>query len=160
MGTGAGPRSPSGDPRFFWEEDMEQPSPVDLAWAAGFFDGDGHVGLVSGVQVEMTQKFKLPLVRFQEILGPSTFYRVSPSGRRPSHLWELAYYGERGVRVLRSLLPYLVAKRVEAELAIQCYEVCFLPHRKGSPRSPVERAELASYQEALVEHRHRPVEDE
>jgi hypothetical protein len=137
----------------------QQPSPTDLAWAAGFFDADGHVGLRSGVAAELTQKFQLPLLRFQELLGAGTFYQVGPSSRRPTTLWELAYYGSNGVRVLKALLPYLVAKRTEAELAVQCYTLCYLPHRKGSPRSPVERAELRSYQEALVAHRHRPTEE-
>jgi hypothetical protein len=154
--------APSGSRRFFWEEDVEsQPSPTDLAWAAGFFDGDGHVGLASGLQVELTQKYRLPLVRFRELLGPGTFYQTKrPYERNPSCLWELAYYGESGKRVLTALLPYLVAKRTEAELALQCYEACYVGRRGGRKRTPVEQAEVDSYREALVEYRHRPVEDE
>jgi hypothetical protein len=133
-----------------------QPSPTDLAWAAGFLDGDGHIGLRTGLDVEWVQRHLSPLTEVQRILGPgNSLYQFGPSARQPRALWQMHYTGASGYRVLKALLPYLRAKHTEAELALQCYEVCYLPHRKGSPRSSVERAELASYQEALVEYRQR-----
>jgi hypothetical protein len=161
-GSGAAPVSQRGAAGPLGRETLEHhSSPTELAWAAGFLDGDGHIGLRSGLDVEWVQRLLTPLTEIERLFGPSNSrYQFGPSARQPRPLWQMHYTGARGYNLLQQLLPFLVVKQIEAELAIQCYEVCYLPHRKGSPRSPAERAELASYQEALVKYRNRLVEDE
>jgi hypothetical protein len=139
------------------------PSPTELAWAAGFFDGDGYIGLATGLQVELTQKFRLPLDHFQKLFENGVFYHSHPKFEaitRRVPLWQLHYNGAAGARVLTALQPYLVGKQPEAILALQCYTACYANRpRGGKGRTPVERAEVDSFRKALVAYRHRPIED-
>jgi hypothetical protein len=162
------------------EEEVQDDGPTvaELAWAAGFFDGDGHINLSTTLSVEVTQKRRRPLDELQRIFGASTFYSVAPSGRRPNRLWELHYFGAQAAVVLQLILPYLVAKRTEAELGLQYWQACHQPrvrpeaerryalgshHRLGPLRhqlTPLEHVERASFREAIVAYRSRPWGDE
>ena len=51
----------------------------ELAWAAGFFDGEGHIGLVKTgqnrhIHIQICQTIDGPLERFQAILGLGKIY--------------------------------------------------------------------------------------
>ena len=81
---------------------------VDVAWAAGFFDGEGHIAMNARCPILIvTQKDRLPLDRFLSIfgLGKITFY---------SRAFRYKVYGKNAVVVLSVLLPYLVVKRDRA----------------------------------------------
>ena len=101
----------------------------ELAWAAGFFDGEGHTGchmkknrlgkLYPQVQIEITQKHPGVLHRFREAIGHGTVYGPYTTKRNTQH-YALRVYGTEVVRsVLASLAPYLSEeKRLQGEAAM------------------------------------------
>lgn len=88
----------------------------ELAWAAGFFDGEGSVsprfdrrpGRRPSVQLEIEQTDIRPLERFQRALGHGgniTQRKARAATRKP--LWRLHYYGNAAMDVAEALYPYL-----------------------------------------------------
>jgi len=104
---------------------------IDLAWAAGFFDGEGSIGVYwrkaeryyrGGfwiLRLSLTQVKQEVLQDFHSIvvLG-STSKKVSTN---PKHRdkWIWASAARSGGRVLELMLPYLRGKKQEAEVALQ-----------------------------------------
>lgn len=103
---------------------------TDLAWAAGFIDGDGSIHLNGRRQhgyrtrvltIHATQVGRdgpPSLMKLIEIFGGEA--RIDRStGRRPAWRWRLV--GPRAADCIRSLLPYLVQRAEQAVLALEAY---------------------------------------
>jgi hypothetical protein len=97
-------------------------SNTDLAWAAGFIDGEGctHARQTKHgtyqVSIQVHQKGREPLDRLQEILGGKV-YQTSRSGifkwsvQRKQIVWD----------IMQSLWPYLTSvKKIQAH---NCFEI-------------------------------------
>lgn len=103
---------------------------VDIAWAAGFFDGEGciHVHIRKarehrrGYSYQLTttaaQITPIPLDKLKAIFGGKV-YTLNSTGpnRRICYQWYLG--GRSAIEFLRTVLPYLTVKHDEAMLAIQ-----------------------------------------
>lgn len=83
---------------------------VELAWAAGFFDGEGctsyHRRLTGrGAQLRMAinQMKRLPLVRFKKAVGAGAIYPCRTQG---GYMWSTGDY-QTILRIFNLLLPYL-----------------------------------------------------
>lgn len=90
----------------------------DLAWAAGFYEGEGSVRYEKGsVRLSVSQSQREPLDWFRDacdLEGARIYEDRSPSrlgsGRRPLyHL--MSYRTSESLRVLRMLWPWLSARR-------------------------------------------------
>lgn len=101
---------------------------VELAWAAGFFDGEGCIYLrtskrEAGWQLlcNLTQTDRAPIEEFQHIVGGVGYIssrHASPKGnRRPCWCWQGASRNAGEVLVL--LLPYLRVKKAQAVAALE-----------------------------------------
>jgi hypothetical protein len=102
--------------------------PTDLAWAAGFIDGEGCVSLSkakckttsSGVRfvlkLVVSQKRRIALDKLQSMFGGTV--------RRPASqdVWWWTVCTQDAAEVLRQLLPYLVEKHDQAVIAIAFQE--------------------------------------
>ena len=73
---------------------------TELAWAAGFFDGDGNVSAyyresrgTLTLQMVVTQKDRRPLQRLHTVLGVGRIYEVHPTARPERHWyqWQFGY---------------------------------------------------------------------
>ena len=92
-----------------------------LAWAAGLFDGEGCV-YMAGHRVQMSlNNTHLPTVRrFHEIVGTGSVH-ATKNNSKPAHckpMWAWHASCAKAEVVLRSLLPWLVTKREQAEVAL------------------------------------------
>jgi len=94
----------------------------ELAWAAGFFDGEGsmspHIdkrpGRRPSLQLEIEQTSQQPLERFRRAVGQGgriTLRKPRAVTRKP--LWRLHYYGPAAFEVARLLYPYLCQPKQE-----------------------------------------------
>ena len=90
-----------------------------LAWAAGFFDGEGCILVMGGTQLCMsvTQVDRAPLDRLTEILGGRVHGPRPNRGFRPIFEWKIAS-SPGVVQALRHLLPFLTCKHAQAVAAI------------------------------------------
>lgn len=99
---------------------------ADLAWTAGIFDGEGSIQIYRQgrngryslyVTVGNTDLAMVLTLKRLWAGHVSTRRKVTPTTRRPIHTW--AAYSLRAEEVLRAVLPYLVTKRTQAEVALE-----------------------------------------
>jgi hypothetical protein len=120
----------------------------ELAWAAGFFDGEGHVGLATvnkrkggnsnkHLHIQLVQTLPGPLERFQEALGGKMYgpYRSSVNGRRPYKQLHFDTF-ERVQNVACRLWPWLSRpKKDQFKAALLAYhEYLARPYVKRGPQ--------------------------
>lgn len=99
---------------------------LDIAWLAGFFDGEGCIsvyrvskrdGFSLLLTVTAVNTGKEAIERACRIAGAGSVSCRRRSGHQP--LWTWRVYEGRAQEVLRMLLPHLTVKRCEAEIAVQ-----------------------------------------
>jgi hypothetical protein len=91
---------------------MVQPSVIDIAWAAGFMEGEAHFS-PTAASVHVYQVNREPLDRLQYLFGGSvlkgpTRYEDNPR-RQPQCIWQVT--GTRGRGVSMTVYPFMSAKR-------------------------------------------------
>lgn len=112
----------------------------DLAWCAGFFDGDGFVTITKAfvkpknenqevyeqyrLQVGINHVAPAPLYKIAKLLGgqvvldkASMNHKYDKYNRKPRYYWRLG--DDRAREALVQMLPYLVNKTNVAELGIE-----------------------------------------
>jgi hypothetical protein len=111
-----------------WPEPTMTPSDTDLAWAAGIMDGEGCIAIKLDskkpgwtrheLKVDVTNTNEPIIRKLQAMFGGGISIPKSqgPNRRRVAH-WQI--YGRRAAGCLRAILPYMVAKKPEAVLAIE-----------------------------------------
>jgi hypothetical protein len=95
----------------------------NLAWAAGFFDGEGSTTVSAPnirhkgryVRLQIPQKDKECLERFQRVIGDGTIYK-----REAANRYDYVLFGKgKAKKALDILWPWLgTLKRKQAELAL------------------------------------------
>ena len=97
--------------------------PTELAWLAGFIDGEGYIGVrksqgwyslcitIGNTHLKSVEncKFLAPYFR-----GPYADKRRPP--RRPA--WRVTVQGKKAQEVLREIYPYLITKKRQAAIAL------------------------------------------
>jgi hypothetical protein len=98
---------------------------TELAWAAGFFDGEGHIAIHRtrdtssfSLNLSMAQVDPSPILDFQEILGIGTIgpHRTKQPNHKDAVVWQS--WGAKAGEVLVLLRPYLRHKATQADVAI------------------------------------------
>jgi hypothetical protein len=98
---------------------------TDIAWAAGFIDGEGCLSLTKTYRagerdhlrqprVQVTQVNRKPIDRLQELFGGKVYddrARKTSSGNQ-IYVWEES--GKALIPVLNEIIPHLVLKKQEA----------------------------------------------
>ena len=102
------------------------PTRTELAWAAGLFDGEGSLTLYRNKSpiFELAMTYQGAVVRFSQVLGLRPPIKRRPHGplsRKVSWRTRVESWGETE-RVLRLMLPYLVAKQQEALVVLDLTE--------------------------------------
>lgn len=121
----------------------DSPSPAQVAWAAGFFDGEGSVYLKRSHErhlpaVVVGNTVRLPLEELQRWYGGTIYAMKVKDGRRPCWAWQVS--GARGVRpFLLSVREHLRVKRQQADVMLDFCELIASPG--GRPTSPENLAE-------------------
>jgi hypothetical protein len=96
-----------------------------IAWAAGFFDGEGSISIsrqgtkkadLFYLRCEVTNTHRGSLEIFQNLFGGQIYERALRNNRKRLYIWRGV--GPVGAQMLEDLLPYLVVKKERAVLAI------------------------------------------
>lgn len=119
------------------------PVDIDIAWAAGFLDGEGYfgAGFRSGgrtsLRIELTasQTHKSPIDKLVKIFGGAV-HEVSKKTTtgRTTWQWTIAS-GKRLREILPLLIPHLTTKKQEAEVLLEISET-FLTSRSHGGHMP------------------------
>ena len=84
-----------------------KPSQRDLAWAAGFLEGEGSFGWNSGGKIGAVQINQEPVQRMLALFGGALrIYR-----QQPRRIWEWYATGSRARGIAMTLYPWMSAKR-------------------------------------------------
>lgn len=119
---------------------------VDVAWAAGIIDGEGSIGIYDTVTLRVSMGHAGAVAKLCEIFATGTLaVRTPRPPRKPYHCWTVRAHREVR-RTLRLVLPFLVVKREEAELAL-----AFI--RSGSPELRDDLRSLCSALKCKPGHR-------
>ena len=110
-----------------------------VAWAAGFFDGEGTIQVnfnkagSCSIQVKAYQRIMEPLERMKELYPEGYFDGGSHGGK----LFGFIITGHKAGKMLREMLPYLTVKRHQAELVLEILDI--LPGWSGGRNTPEEK---------------------
>lgn len=132
----------------FWPLQWE---PLELAYFAGLFDGEGSVGIYSTKRIAQhggQAQFRVclcnndprPLDRAKVLFGGRVRPRLRQYKARLSNNWEWYIDGQRADRFLIAVLPHLIIKRDQAEVYLSARR-----HLVGQGR-----VKTPAYAEALV----------
>lgn len=130
---------------------------TELAWAAGFIDGEAAITLTyspdwnyTGLVLRVTQSDQRPLARLVEMFGGQVRGHFSGVLARRSHfIWMLT--GPKALAVMEAVRPYLRVKDKHADVALafgrDCMQRTGLHWRSGGTAliTAEERAKRAAY---------------
>jgi hypothetical protein len=102
-------------------EKLDEIDELDLAWAAGFIDGDGSITFscnpqtgLCRVQLSVTQKDRQALLILQELFGGNIYHHG-----KDNKYWQ--WYPTDIELTIRTIVPYLKIKQERAERVIAGY---------------------------------------
>lgn len=82
-----------------------KPTKADLAWAAGFIQGEGHIQLKPVFHLVVSQVELWPIEKLQTLFGGSVGKQAMSSlSTKSLHRWLVC--GARGKGVIMTLLPF------------------------------------------------------
>lgn len=118
------------------------PTDGDKAYAAGFFDGEGHITIAAGKRTDMrygvsysmrcgaSQNDLAPLLWLQSRWGGSIYAaKRKTSTGNVTHHWTILPRNAKAF--LTDVLPYLIVKRERAELALEFQSGMTIPGVRG-----------------------------
>lgn len=122
----------------------------DLAWCAGFIDGEGCVNISQSktgyycIQLVVSCTVMEPLEKLESILGGSSVVmnKVQKGNRKASYQWKVT--GRAAGEVLESILPWLTVKRAATLVALEA-----ITHMGRGNVLPVNSEGLASCKRRL-----------
>lgn len=129
---------------------VEAPTALTIAWAAGFFDGEGNVGITADghVRAGAAQVVAAPLHDLQRAFGGTVRGKITPNPlHRDQWFWSVG--GVAAQSFLTAIRPYLRVKGPQADLAIDA--LMHHPPRRGKRVGDWERAERGSFYLAMLD---------
>lgn len=137
---------------------MTEHKDTDLAWAAGFLDGEGYFGIQRNKRVGHDQLWivvtapqvdPLPLLKLRSLFGGAIYHRQSKSiASADQYDWHIS--NRLAARMLHLLFPYFVLKGPRVDLLLE-FDALLL--RKGkrrlTDREIAKRDEIANAIKAL-----------
>ena len=142
------------------------------AWAAGFFDGEGTIGIKKNysktsknpsfsLHVKVAQTERHPLDMIQEMVGSGTVHKMVRERQRKGKMQTETYHsyevtGSASLVVLESMLPYLTVKKERAEVAIKFRKIIEARGNMGSRPLTPEQIEEGWYYFNLMKKLNEP----
>ena len=126
----------------------EPPEPLLVAWAAGFFDGEGCIQITrtGRLVVVAAQATPEPLLAIQKAFGGNVTARHAVSPRHKDQ-WAWQASGQVALDFLRAIRPHL---RVKGELAALAEGVMTLRRGRGIRLSDADRIERMAFHNAAI----------
>lgn len=122
------------------------PTQTELAWAAGFFDGEGSIGIYKRTQYCGGKKYwgwrvsarlvgvhKPSIERFASIVGIGTVGTMKRATRTGKKVWRWSAFDKQVPPSMLPLLPYLIVKADQVRLSVLFRESVGNFGSKGTP---------------------------
>lgn len=132
-------------------ECIKNATELERAYFAGFFDGEGSVGIkrtskkrkVHGPYVTVSQVRPDVLTKFRSIFGGSLSFR-SRAAKNGIWCWQ-ASGAAHCLLVLESLIPYMIVKKAESQAVVDTFQFKVHSRKAGLPENVV------SFREEMME---------
>ncbi len=117
---------------------------LELAWAAGFVDGDGCIGIAKQrykdrdkvchrLKFSIVQNNLEVLQELQSIIGESSFIsKLKRDSKSNRQAYALVYDSNHALKAIKKLKPFMRRKQYEAEIAIRMWTEGKMGKRPGS----------------------------
>lgn len=108
------------------------PTETDLAYIAGFFDGEGHCGLTKSnastnsvrIHVVITNTNRDALMWIYRTIGLGMLDEQSKGNLRHKKVYDLRFPASHRVKFLKLIQPFLKIKKRQVELMLEFCETC------------------------------------
>ncbi len=115
---------------------MSDCSELDLAYLAGFFDGEGCIHMhtrsngLDTLTIMLSNTCRESLNFMESLSSSGSISHVNRKSAKPQHspVYMLQIHGDSAKKVLEAMLPYLKIKQKQANLAIAFQEVAGKSH--------------------------------
>ena len=124
---------------------LESISETELAYIAGFFDGEGTVGVYArkararnksywSLYIIISQVNPIPLIKIRDLFGGGIYSapQKTPTGEEAKLIWKWTISDRKAEYFLRNIIDYLIVKKEEATLALAFMDI---PRKQGKPAS-------------------------
>lgn len=136
---------------------------VEKAYIAGFVDGDGSIGLRKChsergyidtlVRLRVTQASKEILDWIGLTTGAGTVRQWARCSNRHRSRFEWYCSGRKALAVIREIYPYLLVKKLQAEIVLKYEETMVGTGKLLSVEQKIERASLRKAMDDLMTHK-------
>jgi hypothetical protein len=128
----------------------KQPTPTDLAYIAGFVDGEGTIGIYRkydlrkewapgyAERIIIVQVDQTPLKFIQEFFPKSSLSAKKQYFDNHQQSYCLKYSHTQAYTLVKAILPYLKVKRAQAQVLVEFREDIVHPDKKVSKKLPLE----------------------
>ena len=125
-------------------------TPADLAWAAGFIDGEGTFGgQNSGFRLSAFNTHYESIKKLQNLFGGPI--KIKPQNDKTKKHWKTCYVWSvstlQAKDVIEAMLPYFVTKATQARIALELIEA--FKRSPGPTKDPEIEAERDRLHKAL-----------
>ncbi len=128
---------------------------IDLAYIAGFFDGEGSISIAQGIdknsifyftsiRIGQSGKRGQQFCNWMKIKFGGTVWSGYVEGKQRFYKWEIN--GLKGRLFIKQILPYLRLKKEQAELVMEFQKILSSYRYKSHP-SEIKKIEKYSYYE-------------
>lgn len=131
---------------------------TDIAYAAGFFDGEGciSIGKNGSVDARIVNTSKKALLYLQSLFGGSITDRTQKANKTQ---YAYSFYGDEAIEFLKVLKPFLIEKVPQVDTIIEYYELrkdikpIRIPGRKGAFANPDRDILVQVFRDILSEQK-------
>ena len=135
-----------------------QVSEIEIAFIAGFFDGEGciSIGKNGSVDIGIVNTSKINLEYIYKIFGGSLNKR-SQKINKTQYIYRL--YGENAINFLTVMEPYLLDKKEQAHTIAEYFKLrneistIRIPGKKGAFANPDREVLVSTFREILSEQK-------
>ena len=138
--------------------DNNMVSDVDLAYAAGFFDGEGCIMIAKNgaIDVRITNTALNVLQKLQSTFGGNIGNRAQTVNKKQS---AYGFYGDNAIEFIKKIKPFLIEKLPQAETILEYYELrnniqaISIPGERGKFANPDRDLLVQVFREILSEQK-------
>lgn len=131
---------------------------TDLAYTAGFFDGEGCISISKNgaVDLRIVNTAKNVLLKIQSIFGGSITDRTQKVNKRQ---YAYSIYGNNAIEFLKLIRPYLLDKAKQADTILEYYSIrndiqtISIPKTRGRYSNPDRVVLVEVFREILSEQK-------
>lgn len=131
---------------------------TDIAYAAGFFDGEGciTIGTNGSVEARIVNTNRAVLEKLESVFGGSITNRSQKTNKRQ---YAYSFYGDNAIEFLTTIKPFLIEKLKQADTVLEYFALrnelkpITIPGKRGKFANPERDLLVKVFREILTEQK-------